>query len=100
MNDDVNIDDLITLDEGVLAEIAELSKTYRNTLLTLEKVINANVIRYSVEEAMPVEVVGLRHELRGTRKMVEHIDKYARLYERNKEQSPNESPPAEDKGSL
>jgi len=110
--DETNVEDVILNDQELLKQLAELWRSSEPALRTLVSVINADLIRYMVQKATPVETVGIRHELQGTEKILTRLAKYHAVFERTEkkeqadkeaeEENPTESPPVEagEEGAL
>lgn len=98
-----NIESNILENEELIKELADMWTQHETAIKTLIKVINAETAKYMIEDALPDELVPLRHELFGAEKVLVKLEKYANESERREKRAKpteeesldNSSPPVE-----
>lgn len=70
--------------DGLVQELAEIWTGHQNALELLARYMNAATVKYIVEKAEPVEIIGLRHEIVGVEKVVAGLGKIAAEWERRR----------------
>lgn len=105
-----NPEDAILNDPELIKQLAGIWRENEPALRALVVAMNADLVRYMVQKATPVETVGIRHELQGAEKLLIRLAKYSAVYERQEaeekarketeEEEPPVSPPVEGEGAL
>lgn len=96
-----SIESEILENDELLKELGDMWTQHQGAIETLIKVINANLVKHMVQSALPVEIVGLRHELQGAEKIMLYLKKYAEESKRREKSTTqqdedNTSPPEEE----
>jgi len=90
-DNDLSLEQILLQDEKTFADVAGIAKNSKSAITSLVKVLQAEKMKEIVLTAHPMEVIPLRHEVKVLDELLDRLDKYAVMYDRQSKQQQNKT---------